>query len=197
MVTNAAARNFPRDSSLSVYVAASFRHKHGVRLLGRELSTLGCKILDWTEMAIPPPGLTPLERRVWMDTDRDGGQVYAFCRDACLTADMVMYYGTSGQDAGVEIGLAAGVGTPVLGIRGPLEAPGLMLHGAVNHWADTVEEALHITALLVAHARTFWKNLDTESHIGVKRLAERLILTRQTKLQGHPASKTSMCPDQV
>jgi hypothetical protein len=196
MVTNAAARNYPRDSSLSVYVAASFRHKHGVRLLGRELTTLGCKILDWTEMAIPPPGLTPLERRVWMDTDRDGGQVYTFCRDACLTADMVMYYGTSGQDAGVEIGLAAGVGTPVLGIRGPLEAPGLMLHGAVNHWADTVEEALNITGLLVAHARACWKNLDAESHIGVKRLAKRL-LTRQTKLQGHLASETSTCPDQV
>ncbi|MDR2851113.1 MAG: hypothetical protein LBV65_03645 [Desulfovibrio sp.] len=36
--------------SLSVYIAASFRHKHGVRLLARELAALGCTILDWTKV---------------------------------------------------------------------------------------------------------------------------------------------------
>lgn len=132
------------------YVAGSFKHKHGVRLLGRELRALGCRILDWTEKAAPPPGLTPAERRLWMDTDREGGSVYAFCRDACLAADLVIYYGASGQDAGVEVGLAAGAGVPVLGIRGPLEGPGLMLHGAATAWVDSVEEALELIARLCA-----------------------------------------------
>ncbi len=133
-------------SALTIYIAASFKHLHGVRLLGRELRALDCAILDWTEKAVPPPGLTPAQRRVWMDTDRDGGQVFSFCRQACLSADMVIYFGASGQDAGVEVGLACGAGVPVLGIRGPLEAPGLMLHGAVTAWVERVEDAVELVA---------------------------------------------------
>lgn len=125
-----------------IYIAASFRHMHAVRLLGRELRTMGFDILDWTEKAVPPPGLTPQERRMWMDTDTAGGEVFTFCRQACQSADLVIYFGSSGQDAGVEVGLAHSAGVPVLGIRGPLEAPGLMLHGAVDLWAETVEDAL-------------------------------------------------------
>lgn len=127
-----------------IYIAASFRHRNAVRLLGRELKRLGCDILDWTEMGAPPPGLTAAQRRIWMDTDKEGGEVFKFCRNACLEADLVIYYGESGQDAGVEVGLAAAAGKPVLGIRGPLESPGLMLHGAVRVWVETAEQALEI-----------------------------------------------------
>lgn len=141
---------------MRVYIAASYRHMHGVRLLGRELVKMGCVILDWTARACPPPGLTPAQRRVWMDTDQDGGQVFAFCRDACFTADLVIYYGESGQDAGVEIGLASARGAPILGIRGPLEAPGLMLHGAVHAWVDSIESALSsVRALLTLSNNNF------------------------------------------
>lgn len=127
---------------LLVYVAGSFRHRHGIRLLGRELESMGCELLDWTEKASPPPGLSPAGRRRWMDTDLEAGGVYRFCRDASINADLLIYFGESGQDAGVEVGLAAGNDVPVLGIRGPLEAPGLMLHGAVGHWVESIEDAL-------------------------------------------------------
>jgi len=159
---------------MTIYVAGSFKHKHGVRLLGRELRSMGCRMLDWTEKAVPPPGLTPAERRIWMDTDLDGGEVYAFCRDACLTADVVIYYGASGQDAGVEVGLAAGAGVPVLGIRGPLEGPGLMLHGAVGGWVDSVEEALDVVAIMIAYARDGWRGVEGEQNAVVRRLGEKL-----------------------
>ena len=161
-------------AALTIYVAGSFKHKHGVRLLGRELRSMGCRLLDWTEKAVPPPGLTPAERRIWMDTDRDGGQVYSFCRDACIKADMVIYYGASGQDAGVEVGLAAGAGVPVLGIRGPLEGPGLMLHGAVSGWVDSVEEALDVVAALLAYADADWKDFEAESNPVLRRMGEKL-----------------------
>lgn len=139
---------------LKVYIAASFKHLHGVRLLARELEKSGCSILDWTAKASPPPGLTAAQRRIWMDTDQDGGQVYSFCRDACLNADIVIYYGESGQDAGLEVGLAAASGVPVLGLRGPLEAPGLMLHGAVSAWVDSIELALETLAYLTGNMKS-------------------------------------------
>lgn len=131
-----------------VYIAASFRHLHAVRLLGRAMRDMGYNILDWTEKATPPEGLNPTERRAWMDTDH-GGEVFAFCAKACKQADFVVYLGTSGQDAGVEVGMAYGAGVPVLGIRGPLEAPGLMLWGAGAVWVETIEEALTLLANVI------------------------------------------------
>lgn len=128
-------------SEMTTYIASSFRHLHAVRLLGREIRALGLTVLDWTEKATPPDGLTPEQRRAWMDTDH-GGEVFGFCEQACRNADLVIYLGSSGQDAGVEVGLAKAAGVPVLGIRGPLEAPGLMLYGAGTVWVESVEEAL-------------------------------------------------------
>lgn len=126
---------------LTIYVAASVRHKHAVRLLHDVLRECihGVQILDWTEKAMPPAWLTVAQRRDWYDTD-SSGEVYTFCRDACIHADIVVYYGASGQDAGVEVGMAHAVGVPVIGLIGPLEAPGLMLHGAVNRWLHSADE---------------------------------------------------------
>ena len=183
----APASHAPDDAApLTIYVAGSFKHKHGVRLFCRELAALGCRILDWTEKATPPPGLTPQERRVWMDTDRAGGSVYAFCREACRTADLVVYYGASGQDAGVEVGLATGAGVPVLGIRGPLEAPGLMLHGAGTAWVDSVEEALELVARLTDLSRDPAAALPRRRG-PLRRLAEALLARRAPRGEGGPA----------
>lgn len=130
-------------STLSVYVAASYRHLHLVQLWQAGLQAMmpSLQILDWTSKAVPPAGLAPDQRRQWMDTDQPGGTVYEFCSDACRNADVVVYLGASGQDAGVEVGIAAGAGVPVIGVAGPLEAPGLMLNGAVSRWCESLPEA--------------------------------------------------------
>lgn len=151
-----------------VYIAASFKHMHAVRLIGRELRSMGYTVLDWTEKATPPPGLSPSQRREWMDTDVEGGQVFAFCKDACLCADIVVYFGESGQDAGVEVGIACGAGVPVLGVRGPLEAPGLMLHGAVRVWVANVEEALELLRAVAEYKHN--ANNNTALDVRVKAL---------------------------
>lgn len=131
---------------LTIYTAASVHHLHAVRLFHDALRARipDIRILDWTCKLTPPPGLPPEQRRQWFDTEQQGGQVYAFCRDACAGADVVIYLGQSGQDAGVEVGIAAGAGVPVIGVRGPLEAPGLMLHGAVNVWCHDVQEVIYL-----------------------------------------------------
>ncbi len=137
---------------LSVYIASSFRHVHAVKLLCRELERLGFRIFDWTEKATPPEGLNVADRRQWMDTDH-GGEVFSYCAMACRSVDLVVYLGCSGQDAGVEVGMAQGAGVPVLGIRGPLEAPGLMLHGACAGWVETMDDALGVLAELAEKAQ--------------------------------------------
>ena len=58
---------------------------------------------------------------------------------------LLFIIGESGQDAGVEIGLACAYDKPIIGIRGPLESPGLMLHGSVSIW---VEDAGHVIEII-------------------------------------------------
>ena len=132
--------------AIRLYIASSFRNLHAVRLFGRALNTSDFELLDWTAKAKPPEGLTPAERR--MDADH-GGEVFAFCEEACRNADIIVYLGSSGQDAGVEVGIARGCGVPVLGVRGPLEAPGLMLYGAGSIWVEHVEEALNLPGVQI------------------------------------------------
>ena len=127
---------------MQVYIASSFKNIHAVRLLAKSMRVMGYTILDWTEKATPPEGLNSLQRREWMDTDH-GGDVFTFCANACKEADFLIYLGTSGQDAGIEIGIAYGQDIPVLGIRGPLESPGLMLYGAGTVWVEHIEQAIN------------------------------------------------------
>jgi len=155
---------------------------HGVRLLSRKMREMGFSLFDWTEKAAPPPGLSPPERRRWMDTDSAGGQVFAFCRDACIACTLVVYFGASGQDAGVEVGMAHAAGTPVLGIRGPLEGPGLMLHGAVDCWVEEVEDALALLEQVAGHAATGCRLLPQEPDERVRLLCRRLGEPATTRL---------------
>ncbi len=157
-------------NKIKVYIAASFRHKHAVRLLGKHLQGIGYEILDWTLKATPPPGLSVAERRIWMDTDTAGGQVFSFCYTASTTAQLVIYFGESGQDAAIEVGLAAGHGIPILGIRGPLEAPGLMLHGVIPVWAEDIEDALSLLEAVALQQSSTSPSLDDR----VNQLSSRL-----------------------
>lgn len=133
---------------MKVYIASSFRHLHAVRLLGQAMKSMGYVLLDWTEKACPPEGLSSSKRREWMDADH-GGEVFSFCAKSCIDADLVIYFGESGQDAGIEVGVAYGKGIPILGIRGPLESPGLMLHGACTVWVKSIDKALLLLEELI------------------------------------------------
>ncbi len=162
-------------SAITVYIAASFKHKHAVRLLGSHLRHMGFIILDWTEKATPPAGLTPAERRIWMDTDLEGGQVFSFCYEACTAAHVLIYFGESGQDAAVEVGLASGAGVPIMGIRGPLEAPGLMLHGAIPVWVEHIEDALEVMQKVAEHAQRQGALLEDEMDSRVHVLCRKVL----------------------
>lgn len=164
-----------------IYIAASFKHRHAVRLLGLKLREYGYKILDWTDKATPPQGLSVAERRKWMDTDFEGGKVFSFCKDSCLQADILVYFGESGQDAGVEVGIASGAGVPLLGIRGTLEAPGLMLYGAIDVWVEDIEDALNILNKIAMIAKNNCDFAADEHDQRIKTLSVKLYKRTQGK----------------
>ena len=122
--------------NLTLYIASSYsRNLHAVQMLRDIFRGKGYVVLDWTELAPPVTTTqTPAERLAALNTD-EHGDVFTFCRDACRTADVVIYLGPSGQDAGFEIGLVnAYMQGPVFGLLGPLEAPGTMLARAMTAW---------------------------------------------------------------
>lgn len=59
----------------------------------------------------------------------------------------------------MEVGLALGAGVEVIGLAGPLESPGPMLHGAISVWAADITELL---ALVTARIKAK-QALDGES----------------------------------
>lgn len=124
-----------------VYPVASYRHMHAVRLFQAQLRLLpGVRVLDWT-WAAAPLGLPVNERRRWMNVGKSCAMA-EFCEVSCGQADLMVYLGDSGKDTAVQIGMAKAIGTPILGIAGPLEEPGLMLHSAVAAWVPGPFEAI-------------------------------------------------------
>lgn len=127
---------------MDIYIASSFRNVQAVQLLRDRLREHAHNILDWTEKAPPlPPGLTLEERRAALDAD-ERREIFDFCDWACSNADLVIYLGPSGQDAGCEIGMAYAYGAPVIAMYSPLEAPGTMLAGCVDYVCMNFEELL-------------------------------------------------------
>ena len=124
-----------------VFTVSSYRNLHAVKLFHLELRLMpGVTVIDWTQFA--PRLSMPLDdRRRKMDVG-ETCLISEFCEKACATADLVVYYGESGKDSAVLVGMAKAIGTPVLGLSGPLEDPGLILRHAVSLWAETPLQAL-------------------------------------------------------
>ena len=129
--------------SLKIYTVATYTHRHTVWLFQARLAAeAGVVVLDWTEDA-PALSLPVSERRALLNAGTSC--VVADQREAaCVAADLMVYLGDSGKDTAVQVGMAKAVGTPVLGVPGPLETVGLMLLNAVSLWVDGPEDALDV-----------------------------------------------------
>ena len=138
---------------MKIYVASSFRNLNAVNLLRSYLEDSGHTVLDWAAFAPPLPAGMPLEeRRRVLDGD-ERGDIFDFCKRACTSADLVIYLGPAGQDAAAEVGIAHAAGVPVLGLAGPLEAPGLILSRCVYRWVKDTAELFVAVAELVEPER--------------------------------------------
>ena len=127
---------------MKIYIASSFKNLHGVHLLRNELAKRGHTVLDWSALAPPLPDDMPLDaRRALLDSD-ERGEIFDFCEQACQEADTVIYMGPAGQDAAAEVGIAYASNVRVLGLAGPLEAPGLILSRCVSQWFANIGDLL-------------------------------------------------------
>lgn len=134
---------------MKIYIASSFRNLNAVSLLRSYLEDSGHTVLDFAAYAPPLPAGMPLEeRRRVLDSD-ERGDIFAFCKKSCTSADLVIYLGPAGQDAAAEVGIAYASGVPVLGLSGPLEAPGLILTKCVYRWVRDTTELFAAIAELV------------------------------------------------
>jgi hypothetical protein len=130
------------SARLSIYIASSFRNLCAVQLLRDALRERGHTVMDWTKLAPPlPEGMSPEKRRMVLDSD-ERGEIFVACSEACARVDLVIYLGQAGQDAACEVGMAYVSGTPVFGLAGPLEKPGLILARAVTRWVGDCGELL-------------------------------------------------------
>lgn len=124
-----------------VFTVSSYRNLHAVKLFHLELRLMpGVTVIDWTQFA--PRLSMPLDdRRRKMDVG-ETCLISEFCEKACATADLVVYYGESGKDSAVLVGMAKAIGIPILGLPGPLEKEGLILRHAVSLWVESPLQAL-------------------------------------------------------
>lgn len=86
----------------------------------------------------------------------------------------MIYYGASGQDAGVEVGLAAGAGVRCWA-RGPAEGPGLHAARRGQRLGGRRGGRLDLVGRVLAHAAAAWAGLNAEPDAAVRRLGGALL----------------------
>ena len=112
-----------------VYIAASWRHEHAVRMLTEKIRSLGIEVLSFVENSAAVAGLASkpngkeFDEWVWSE---DGYGKFEFDTNSAMNASALIYLGPSGTDAWAEVGAAWAVGVPVLGISAKGEQAGLM-----------------------------------------------------------------------
>jgi nucleoside 2-deoxyribosyltransferase len=110
---------------MKIYIAGSWKHKHGIEMLTDLLRKNNHEVLSFIEknQEIGYPEGMPFEN--WLNT-HDADQVFDFDTISAMTSDLVIYYGASGKDAAAEVGLAYAKGIPVIGLWSKGEDFGLM-----------------------------------------------------------------------
>ena len=127
---------------MKFYIASSHDNLAQLLPLRDALLERGHIVYDWTNL-LPriPKGATKAQRKRLLDEDKTG-KTFSFCSEAAGSVDVVIYLGQSGQDTGVEIGIAFGSGVPVVGILAKGEQAGLMLKGCFNCIYASAEDFL-------------------------------------------------------
>lgn len=124
----------PREA-FTVYIAASWKHEHAVRMLTDLLRDEHIRVLSFVENTEETEDLVRNPKRIttdeWIDGKR-GRSKFQFDVESATMADVVVYVGPSGTDAWAEVGAAWAAGRAIVGLYAKGEPSGLMRH--MVHW---------------------------------------------------------------
>lgn len=91
-----------------VYIASSWRNRHGVELLTERLRSVGYDVISWIENNFKEAtgkNSSPFNFDEWMNT-ADSDRSFVFDVNGATTCDIFIYYGPAGMDACAELGAA-------------------------------------------------------------------------------------------
>jgi hypothetical protein len=126
---------------MKIYIASSWKHRHGVEMLTQILRDQKHEVASWIENCFGEVK----DFETWVNTP-DAEKSFEFDTNGVITSDLVIYYGNAGKDACVEIGIAYGRKIPILGLYAKGEDLGLM-RKIIPEWFKSFTELLNAVAI--------------------------------------------------
>jgi len=120
---------------MKIYIAASWKHCHLVRMLGAALHKH--EVLLFTDREL---GHAEANFDDWCESN-EGEECFLFDINGAMTSDLVIYVGPSGTDAWAEVGAAYASHVKIVGLYAKGEQAGLMRR-MVSKWYDNVLDLL-------------------------------------------------------
>lgn len=130
---------------MKIYIASSWRNKHGVELLTNELRKSGHDVISWIENC-NKEGAQSFSFEAWIRT-RDAVSSFVHDTNGATTCDLFIYYGPAGKDACAELGAAWASQCKIIGLWAKTEDLGLM-RKMVSVWYTDVHLMLSDIDLL-------------------------------------------------
>lgn len=123
---------------MKIYIASSWKHKHGVVMLTQLLRDKGHEVLSWIENS----GMEPSDDfEKWVKSVK-AGECFKFDTVSASNCDVLIYYGNAGKDAAAETGIAYANGCLILGLYSKGEDFGLMRR-LINYWFNSVFDLIN------------------------------------------------------
>ncbi|MBS3914444.1 MAG: hypothetical protein KG003_08090 [Bacteroidetes bacterium] len=123
----------------SIYIAASWKHRHAVEMLTSLLRKSGHEIFSFVENN-HLEGQKGFDFEEWVKT-QDAYDSFQYDSKSAMAADITIYIAPSGKDAAAEVGMAYSSGKIILGLWAKGEDFGLMRR-MFDSWFDNHQSLL-------------------------------------------------------
>lgn len=130
---------------MKIYIASSWKNKHGVEMLTALLRERGHEVTSWIENC-DKEGTADFVFEEWVGMP-EAERCFLYDVRGATGADLLIYYGPGGKDACAELGAAWQAGVPVLGLWAKGEDLGLM-RKMVGQWYVTYQALLAAVAAM-------------------------------------------------